>query len=342
MKTPQIIGFFIAFVGVAAAHFFIVRKKLRGLNGSKYSDRLRLNLMLAIILTAAILLFSLPTAAALGYGIIIGFCIMLPLALWEKVWFSPRLNGAILRYKPMHDNYTRNFFLGISFVFGFQFLFRAMSSGIRCAYVVAVGVSWIGATLIAMLRLSHLEARLGEPVIEESSIDNEGTHTTHDRRARNTNLIGFGLAIVLISVLPAFKWRADVPNPTSSVMWTSNLPPDHSSDIIVYYNVIGSQDLVPLIAVMWQLEMNRAPLAFSIRLATNEQFHAVYLNDQMIQAEPDNFVLYAITAGQKPYRISVPTDFARAFFQRDADHTPDAIMAFWNKYVAWQLKWHKQ
>ena len=38
-------------------------------------------------------------------------------------------------------------------------------------YAVAVGVSWIGATLIAMLRLSHLEARLGEPVIEESSID---------------------------------------------------------------------------------------------------------------------------------------------------------------------------
>jgi hypothetical protein len=146
------------------------------------------------------------------------------------------------------------------------------------------------------------------------------------------------VAAVVIGGLLAFTVISAVTGPSPSVMWKGNLPTNHPSGIIIDYHSFGSKDLVPLIAVMWQFPTNRPLSDFSVKLVTSELPHAVYLNDQMIRAERDNFVLYAITAGQKPRRVLIPVATAREFFRHNAGHTHEEAAAFWNQHVDPNLK----
>lgn len=150
-------------------------------------------------------------------------------------------------------------------------------------------------------------------------------------------IIGTAAALVLGGLL-VFKWISVVSGPSPSVMWKGNLPAEDPSGVIVDYTAFGSKDFVPLIAVMWQFQTNSPLSDFSARLVTSELPHAVYLNDQMIRAERDNFVLYVITAGQKARRIQIPISTAQEFFRHKAVHTHEEAVAFWNQHISSKLK----
>jgi hypothetical protein len=150
---------------------------------------------------------------------------------------------------------------------------------------------------------------------------------------RMKKAIGITAAVILGSLL-VFKLISAVTGPSPSVMWQGKLPTDDPSGLVVNYTAFGSKDLVPLVAVIWQFQTNRPLSELSARLVTSELPHAVYLNDQMIRAERDTFVLYALTAGQKPRRVSIPVDAAQEFFRHKAGHTYEEAVLFWGQYVA--------
>lgn len=168
---PQIIGMFVFGIGMIVAWLVISRKKLQKFSGTRYRDRLVSGLVFAIFLTVANLLLSPPSTISLMYGIVLGIILMVPLTLWERAWLYRRLDGAILRCKA--KQYVRNLAWCIPIGAGVVFLFHVISPELKASILVALCVSWIGGSILALLRLLSIEARLGKSVLEESEKANE-------------------------------------------------------------------------------------------------------------------------------------------------------------------------
>ena len=154
------------FIGIAAVWIIIARKKLLTFDGTRYRDRLVLSLIFAIILTAANLLMTPPSATSVVYGLVIGIILTVPCAILERAWFARRLDGATLRFKP--NQYLRNLVLCIAISAGFIFLFRRVSPDMKTTILIALCFSWISGSVLGIVRLIRIESRLGQPVLEES------------------------------------------------------------------------------------------------------------------------------------------------------------------------------
>ncbi len=154
------------FIGIVAAWIIIACKKLCKFDGTRYRDRLVFSLTFAIILTTANLLMMPPSAISVGYGLVIGIILTIPFAFLEQAWFARRLDGAILRYKP--NQYLRTLVFCIAISAGFIFLFRTASPDMKSTIMIALCCSWISGSILGIVRLIRIEARLGQPVLEES------------------------------------------------------------------------------------------------------------------------------------------------------------------------------
>ena len=154
------------FLGIVAVWIIIARKKLLTFDGTRYRDRLVLSLVFAILLTAANILMTPPSATSVVYGLVIGIILTIPCAIFERAWFARRLDGAVLRYKP--NQYLRNLVFCIAISAGVIYSFRRISPDMKTTILIALCFSWISGSILGIVRLIRIESRLGQPVLEES------------------------------------------------------------------------------------------------------------------------------------------------------------------------------
>lgn len=145
------------------------------------------------------------------------------------------------------------------------------------------------------------------------------------------------IVIVIAVVAIAALWLRVVTGPSPSVVWRDELS-DEGIEICAHQIVFGTEQGIPLIAIMARYPNGNNPFeGRAIRLAVNEFPHAAYINDQMIRAERDEFVLYANDSDKRFVRIPVdPVAAAHQF--GPGDKTRDSMLEFWDKHVAPKMK----